>query len=101
MGCETSATWKVATGKHDRLAGLAAELVGLKVDVIYAFTTSRHQAAQRRDADEVPSRSVLRARPRAAVIALSAFRMVTLPRAGTPWEGKGAQRLWPFLRPFA
>jgi putative tryptophan/tyrosine transport system substrate-binding protein len=29
-----------AEGKHDRLAGLAAELVGLKVDVIHAFTTS-------------------------------------------------------------
>jgi putative ABC transport system substrate-binding protein len=35
-----------AEGKHDRLAGLAAELVGLKVDVIYAFTTSPALAAR-------------------------------------------------------
>ena len=25
--------------------------------------------------------------------------MITLPRAGTPWEGKGAQRLGPFCAP--
>jgi ABC-type uncharacterized transport system substrate-binding protein len=36
-----------AEGKHDRLAGLAAELVGLKVDVIYAFTTPPALAARR------------------------------------------------------
>src|SRR5215468_8590578 len=36
-----------AEGKHDRLAGLAAELVGLKVDVIYAFTTSPALAARK------------------------------------------------------
>src|SRR5262249_1525170 len=35
-----------AEGKHDRLAGLAAELVGLKVDVIYAFTTPPALAAR-------------------------------------------------------
>jgi putative tryptophan/tyrosine transport system substrate-binding protein len=36
-----------AEGRHERLAGLAAELVGLKVDVIYAFTTSPALAARR------------------------------------------------------
>src|SRR5262245_55355745 len=36
-----------AEGTHDRLAGLAAELVGVKVDVIYAFTTSPALAAQK------------------------------------------------------
>ena len=35
-----------AEGKHDRLAGLAAELVGLKVDVIYAFSTPPALAAR-------------------------------------------------------
>jgi len=35
-----------AQGKFDRLTGLAAELVGLKVDVIYAFTTSPALAAR-------------------------------------------------------
>jgi len=35
-----------AEGKHDRLAGLAAELVGLKVDVIYAFSTPLALAAR-------------------------------------------------------
>ena len=35
-----------AEGKHDRLTGLAAELVGLKVDVIYAFTTPPALAAR-------------------------------------------------------
>src|SRR5262249_37431418 len=35
-----------AEGKQDRLAGLAAELVGLKVDVIYAFTTPPALAAR-------------------------------------------------------
>jgi putative ABC transport system substrate-binding protein len=36
-----------AEGKLDRLTALAAELVGLKVDVIYAFTTSPALAARR------------------------------------------------------
>ena len=36
-----------AEGRQDRLAGLAAELVGLKVDVIYAFTTPPALAARR------------------------------------------------------
>jgi putative ABC transport system substrate-binding protein len=35
-----------AEGKHDRLAGLAAELVGLRVDVIYAFSTPLALAAR-------------------------------------------------------
>jgi ABC-type uncharacterized transport system substrate-binding protein len=35
-----------AEGKHDRLGGLAAELVGLKVDVIHAFTTLPALAAR-------------------------------------------------------
>jgi hypothetical protein len=56
---------------------------------------------QRPDADEVQSGPFCVARLRAAVIALSAFRMITLPRAGTPWEGKGAQRLGLFCAPFA
>ena len=36
-----------AEGRQDRLAGLAAELVGLKVDVIYTFTTPPALAARR------------------------------------------------------
>src|SRR5262249_34618079 len=36
-----------AEGKLDRLTALAAELAGLKVDVIYAFTTSPALAARR------------------------------------------------------
>src|SRR5262249_44417611 len=36
-----------AEGKLDRLTALAAELVGLKVDVIYAFPTSPALAARR------------------------------------------------------
>jgi len=35
-----------AEGKNDRLGGLAAELVGLKVDVIYAFSTPPAVAAR-------------------------------------------------------
>jgi putative ABC transport system substrate-binding protein len=35
-----------AEGKHDRLGGLAAELVGLNVDAIHAFTTSPALAAR-------------------------------------------------------
>jgi len=39
--------WRFADGKHDRLPGLAAELVHLKVDVIVATGTQSISAAQK------------------------------------------------------
>ena len=39
--------WRYADGKADRLPGLAAELIGLKVDVIVTAATAPAQAAKR------------------------------------------------------
>jgi putative ABC transport system substrate-binding protein len=50
-----------AEGKHDRLGGLAAELVGLKVDAIHAFTTS--PGLRRRRSRSFSRRSAIRSGP--------------------------------------
>ncbi|MBI2154615.1 MAG: hypothetical protein HYV92_03125 [Candidatus Rokubacteria bacterium] len=39
--------YRTAEGKVDRLSELAAELAGLKVDVIFAFTTAAVRAAKK------------------------------------------------------